>query len=174
VFGRDVYRMVQNGQSNRSTVAAFRTLALEVRQHGRYQMQWAPCPDCNGTGEVITIAEVTQVSAFEIDGKAVDAPGFEREQFITFVERAKDAQLRTTPSATPGAVEVLSGSSEATYTVTRSGCACPGHRRHHRCWHRASVIWLTDVQGVDVTRILMLGVSRRGLPLMTDRKVVAA
>ncbi len=29
---------------------------LEVRQHGRYQMRWAPCRECNGTGEVVTIA----------------------------------------------------------------------------------------------------------------------
>lgn len=136
---------------------------MEVRQHGRYQMQWADCDTCNGTG-TIAMPEVVKVSEFEIDGRTVNPPGFEREGFITFVNRAKDAQLRTVPAGTPGTVMVVSGSSDARYAVTRRECACPGHRRHHRCWHRAYVIWLADVQGVDVTRIPTIGVSKRGLP----------
>lgn len=144
---------------------------LEVRQHGRYQMQWAPCRDCNGTGEAVTIAEVVQVSAFEIDGHPVTAPGFEREGFITFVERVKEAQLRTVPAGTPGTVLVVSGSSDARYAVTRRDCACPGHGR---CWHRAYAILLADVARVDVCHIQTIGVSRRGLPLTTGRKVVAS
>lgn len=27
---------------------------LEVRQHGRYRMQWARCRACDGTGRVVT------------------------------------------------------------------------------------------------------------------------
>lgn len=146
---------------------------MEVGQHGPYQMQWADSDNCNGTG-TIAIPEVTKVSECEIDGRTVNTPGFEREGFITFVDRAKDAQLRTTPAGTPGTVLVVSGSCDAQNAVTRTGCACPGHRRPHRCWHRAYAIWLADVAGVDVCRIPTIGVSRRGLPLTTGRRKAVA
>lgn len=104
------------------------------------------------------------VSSFEIDGTTVQAPGFGRESFTAFVERAKATHLRTTPGGMVGTVLVLSGSSDTQYAVTRTAFAREGHRRHGRCWRRAYAIWLADVAGVDVTRITTIGVGRCRLP----------
>lgn len=143
-----------------------------------YRSEWTITEMCSCTPEPDPPAhdgrEVIEVGAFEISGATVQAPGFEREGFLAFVERAKSAQLRTTPSGTPGTVMVLSGSSDARYAVTRQTCECRGHRQHGRCWHRAWCIWLADVAGVDVTQIPTIGISKRGLPLTTGRKVVAS
>jgi|GEM_PF-2481435 len=114
-----------------------------------------------------------QVAKFDIDGHTVHAPGFTLEQFMRFVDRAREAQLRTSPGTTPGTVFVLSGSRDARYRVTRYACACAGHRTHGRCWHHAYAVWLVDVAGVDVTRIPTIGVSRRGLPLTTGRRIAS-
>lgn len=112
---------------------------------------------------------------FEIEGKQVDAPGFTSvDQFMGFVERAKDAQLRTTPAGASNTVMVQSNSSDAKYAVTRGQCSCHGGRTHGRCFHRALVIWLHDVQGVDVTTIPTIGVSKRGIPLTFGRKPAAS
>jgi hypothetical protein len=70
-------------------------------------------------------------------------------------------------------VLVTSGSSDTRYAVTRTSCECAGHLGHGYCKHRALVIWLHDVQGVDVMRIPVIGVSKRGLPLTTGRKPAA-
>jgi hypothetical protein len=111
-----------------------------------------------------------QVGEFDIDGMTVQAPGFEREQFVAFVDRARETQLRTTPAGTPGTVMVLSRSCDARYAVTRQGCMCQGHQRIGRCYHRAYAIWLADVVGVDILKVPTIGVSKRGLPLTFGRK----
>lgn len=156
---------------------------MEVRQFGRFQMQWVPCKACNGTGRIATpepepsapvaTREVVQVTQFAIDGHTVTAPGFSREQFTAFVERAKAAQLRTTPATTPGTVLVQSGSSPASYAVTRERCSCRGHQSAGRCYHRALAIYLADVEGVNVCRVATIGFSKRGVPLTIGRKPAA-
>lgn len=113
--------------------------------------------------------EVIEVDAFEIDGQTVTAPGFTREQFLAFVARAVRAQLRTMPAGTPATVLVQSGSSSARYAVTRTGCTCHGGRVHGHCYHRAYVIWLHDVRGIDVGRVSTIGVSPGGVPRTVDR-----
>jgi hypothetical protein len=148
-----------------------------------YRSEWTvamPCEACQGAGVMPEPDPPTgagkgmiQVSSFEIDNNLVNAPGLEREQFVAFVDRAKAAQLRTTPAGTPGTVLVLSGSSDVRYQVTRGSCECIGHQRVGRCWHRAYAIWLVDVAGVDITTVPTIGVSRRSLPLTTGRRVVA-
>jgi len=119
-------------------------------------------------------AEVIQVSAFAIDGHQVDAPGFEREQFHAFVQRAMAAQLRTSPSGHQGEVLVQSGSSDARYVVSRTRCSCQGHQSHGRCYHRALAIYLADVAGVDICHVPTIGFSPRGVSLTTGRKPAAA
>lgn len=91
-----------------------------------YRSTWTVIETCDcGGGDV-----------FEIEGRQVDAPRFEdADQFLAFVERAKVAQLLTTPGR--AAVLVQSGSSPAQYAATRRECECQGHRGHGRCWHRA-------------------------------------
>lgn len=44
---------------------------MEVRQHGRYQMQWATCEACNGTGRVPARAPVIDP---ETRGTRFDGP----------------------------------------------------------------------------------------------------
>jgi len=119
-------------------------------------------------------AEVIQVSAFEIDGHQVDAPGFERAQFQAFVQRAMSAQLRTFPGGHKGEVLVQSGSSDARYVVSRTHCSCQGHHGHGRCYHRALAIYLADVAGVDICHVPTIGFSPRGVSLTTGRKPAAA
>jgi hypothetical protein len=124
-----------------------------------YRSEWTVFEACDCGGRAM----------FEIEGRQVNAPGFDSdEQFLGFVERAKAAQLRTTPGRS--AVLVSSGSGDARYRVTRTSCDCTGHLTHGRCWHRAYAIWLHDVAGVDVMRVPVIGVSRRGVPLTTGRK----
>lgn len=128
-----------------------------------YRSTWTVlerCKDCEGA------------SMLEVEGKAVEAPGFESaEQFMGFVERAKIAQLRTNPGT--GCVLVMSGSDDAQYAVTRTSCECQGHRGHGRCYHRALCIYLQDVQGVDVMRTPTIGFSKRGVSLTYGRKPAA-
>ena len=91
-----------------------------------------------------------EVNRFTIGSITVLAPGFDSESFAAFVMRAKAAQLRTRPGNIPGTVMVQSGSSDASYAVTRESCTCQGHQRVGHCYHRAYAIWLADVARVDI------------------------
>lgn len=119
-------------------------------------------------------AEAEMAASFTVAGKVVHAPGFTADQLAAFVARAREAQLRTAPAGTPGTVMVQSGSSSASYAVTRSSCSCRGHQSVGRCYHRGLCIWLADVQDVNVCRIPTIGFSKRGIPLTIGRKPAAA
>jgi|GEM_PF-2988989 len=109
-----------------------------------------------------------------VDGHTVKAPGFtSSEQFMGFVERAKTAQLRTSPGWNPGTVMVMNPKTDAQYAVTRTSCPCKGHHGHGRCYHRALVLWLHDVQGVKVCRIPTIGVDTAGVPMTVEPKPAA-
>lgn len=81
---------------------------MEVRQHGRYQMRWAPCRACDGTGRVAVDAtssdrwevaldalvagrlaemeaEAAMASSFTVEGKVIHAPGFDADRLVAFV-----------------------------------------------------------------------------------------
>lgn len=155
-------------------------------------MERSICQDCKGTGVIVrhrsrwigggklgyrdewTVRETCECGGgdvFEVEGQVVNAPGFTPETFGAFVDRAKSAQLRTTPAR--GCVKVQSGSSPAQYAVTRSSCSCQGHGSHGRCYHRALCIYLYDVQGVDLMQVPTIGFSKRGVSLTIGRKSAA-
>ncbi len=147
---------------------------MEVRQHGRYAMQWARCPDCSGTGTItpsdpeppIAAAPVPVVAeTFIVAGKAVTAPGFTPDQLIAFVARAKRAQLRTVPCRTPGAVKVSSSRSAAMYVTTRRTCSCSAGQHGRVCFHRAFACWLVDIAGIDIIYEETIGCDQAGTPL---------
>lgn len=115
-----------------------------------------------------------EANMLEVEEKQVNARGFTSAiQFESFVERAKAHQLRTNPAGRAGVVMVQSGSSPANYAVTRTSCDCYGHQHYGRCYHRALVIWLHDVQGVPVCRVPTIGFSPRGVSLTIGRKPAA-
>lgn len=165
--GRMVERLYQCEQCGGSGIAT-EPPALSGGDH-RYKCERCGgdgCEHCLGTG-----LDREDLEAFEVEGKTVTAPGFTRDQFLAFVTRAKEAQLRTTPAK--DCVLVMSGSSDARYAVRRDRCDCQGHMGHGRCYHRALCIYLQDVQGVDVMHVPTIGFSKRGLALTTGRKVAA-
>jgi hypothetical protein len=108
------------------------------------------------------------------DGRIVNAPGFDSLLHLTsFVERAKAAHLRTVPAKDPRSVLVQSVSSAAIYAVTRHACSCKAGMTHGRCYHRALVIWLHDVEGVPVCKLPTIGVNERGRTMTYGRKPAA-
>ena len=127
-----------------------------------YRSEWTVSETCQACGGAAMI---------EIEGVAIDAPGFTAETFAAAVSRAKREQLRTNPGA--GCVLVMSGSDDAQYAVTRQRCDCLGHMGHGHCKHRALCIYLHDVQGVDVLRVPTIGFSKGGVSLTTGRKPAA-
>lgn len=109
-----------------------------------------------------------------VDGHTVTAPGFTSvEQFLGFADRAKATQLRTYPGPVPGMVMVVNPKTDAQYAVTRTSCSCRGHQGHGRCYHRALVLWLHDVQGVKVCQIRTIGVDTSGVPMTVGPKPTA-
>lgn len=96
-----------------------------------------------------------------VEGRRVNAPGYSVDQFVASVALAKAARLRTEPARTPGGVVAQNPSSTATYLTSRTSCSCAAGQHGMRCTHRAWVIYLADVKGIDVTKVRTFGLNTR-------------
>jgi len=88
-----------------------------------------------------------------VNNHPVTAPGFTTETFLAGVAKAEDRDDLSIRPAGRGMVRVDSGTSGASYHVTRYTCECLGHQHHGHCYHRAACIYLADVSGVNLCKV---------------------
>lgn len=169
--------MVEDGVSTINGVDVDCDVPVEIRNdHQAIAAFWAEQVKiwAASAAQLVTEMEAEARGELVIDGHAVKASGFtSAEQFMSFVDRAKTAQLRTSPGSVRGMVMVMNPKTDARYAVTRTSCSCQGHHGHGRCYHRALVLWLHDVQGVKVCRIRTIGVNVAGVPMTFGPKPAA-
>lgn len=116
-------------------------------------------------GWAASAAHLEPLDVVMFAGGVIEAPGFTSETFASGVEKAvRLGTMHMVPSG-HGSVLVLSARTGARYVVTRTSCSCPGHHSHGHCYHRAAVLYCSDVWGVDVHREYLLGFDPEGWPV---------
>lgn len=129
---------------------------------GREVERLYQCERCKGSG-VEPAPE--PISAVLFNGAAIDAPGFTSETFAAGVAKAIAVSTLPINPAKVGGVLVQSTRTGEHYHVTRERCSCPGGMSHGHCYHRAAVLYINDVVGVDVSRERILGFDQTGQPV---------
>lgn len=142
----------------------------ECKTTGTVSHEVACCEHCM---DAYCFGECTSPEPVVYNGGTVDAPGFTSQTFADAVARGQAAQLRTAPSWVPGTVMVSTSDHKGRYAVTRTSCTCKGHTRGGYCRHRGFAIWLADCHGLDITKVVTIGIGTNGSPVERRERAAA-
>lgn len=156
---------------------------------GGYQLIWHACTHCRGTGlepcercgdtglvdgALCECCMEPEVEPVIVGNQTIDAPGFTTETFLAGVIKAQERGELAMRPVGGGTIEVDSGKPGSVYRVTRHSCTCRGSEFHGHCYHRAAVIFVNDVCGIDVCHTALLGFGADGEPVVAVGMAVAS